>query len=77
MTSHKSAARPGPINHSGAWARRSYGPFEEVPVSGSYVCTGCMQEIDCRGGDKFPPSSHHRHGASACPVRWRLACGDG
>lgn len=74
MTLHKPALRFRPLDT--ASSRRTFGPYETVPISGRYVCIGCMQEIHCLGGDRFPPLGHHGHGASACPVSWRLKCDD-
>lgn len=49
-----------------------YGPGDEVPTSGIYLCLGCGKEITSNHADKFPPQNHHQHTAAQGKIRWQL-----
>ncbi|RTD98573.1 protein L [Variovorax atrisoli] len=52
--------------------KTTYGPGDEVPLSGIYKCEGCKKEVTCNKPDKFPPQNHHQHSQAQGAIRWRL-----
>jgi len=60
------------IDGSNEWWKNTYGPGDEVPVSGIYRCLGCKREVTSNKGDRFPPQNHHQHSTSQGAVRWKL-----
>ncbi|BEP61277.1 hypothetical protein GmRootV213_18310 [Variovorax sp. V213] len=50
----------------------TYGPGDDVPVSGIYLCLGCGKEVTCNQPDKFPPQNKHQHTAAEGNIRWKL-----
>jgi hypothetical protein len=60
------------VNNSKPWWTTTYGPGDEVPVSGIYRCLGCGKEDACNHPDPFPPQNHHQHTSSQGRIRWRL-----
>lgn len=54
------------------WWKSTYGPNDDVPVSGIYRCLGCNKEITCNAPDHFPPQNRHQHEATQGAVRWKL-----
>jgi hypothetical protein len=57
---------------TGTWWTSTYGPADEVPVSGIYKCRGCKKEITSNANDSFPPQNRHQHSADHGKVEWKL-----
>lgn len=54
------------------WWKTTYGPGDDVPVSGIYKCLGCTREITSNAPDKFPPQNRHQHDSSDGQIEWKL-----
>jgi DNA-binding MltR family transcriptional regulator len=51
---------------------KTYGPADDVPVSGIYKCLGCTKEITSNAPDKFPPQNKHQHDPGDGEIKWKL-----
>jgi len=60
------------VNSNKTHWQSTYGPGNEVPISGIYRCIGCKKEITSNKGDPFPPQNHHQHPSSQGEVKWKL-----
>ncbi len=60
------------VNPKQPWWTETYGPGDEVPVSGIYKCAGCKKEITSNEGDPFPPQNHHQHSQTQGKILWKL-----
>lgn len=52
--------------------KKTYGPGDDVPVSGIYICLGCTREITSNSPDKFPPQNRHQHEFTDGEIEWKL-----